>query len=216
MIRPRFLSLVAGSAAVLAVAVAVDWTWLIERYSNLNRPKPANADEVTTRVYDARDMIMSIPDFLSGSFSLSRRDPPFQRTRQKLVGISNWNADRRAQIEAILQSIRSDVAPDSWMETHGAHGRIRELGGQLIVTQTQQNQYRVARYLEFMRLQDRGWYWSQWLVIALLVTATTDVLLQWFHRARCRAQNECVYCGYDLRASSTRCPECGWLFEMKS
>jgi hypothetical protein len=52
-------------------------------------------------------------------------------------------------------------------------------------------------------------YWPLWLI-------TTPPIVWWLllearrrFLARRREQNLCVECGYDLRASAGRCPECG-------
>jgi hypothetical protein len=48
-----------------------------------------------------------------------------------------------------------------------------------------------------------------WLPLALTVVAPSAWLALHLRRRRRRARNLCVHCGYDLRASPERCPECG-------
>jgi hypothetical protein len=53
-------------------------------------------------------------------------------------------------------------------------------------------------------------YWSLALLFAVVPGARAMTLsLGWARRRRCRRQGRCVACGYDLRGSPQRCPECG-------
>jgi hypothetical protein len=49
-------------------------------------------------------------------------------------------------------------------------------------------------------------YWAPFALLSLHPLAR---MLGTLHRARRRRQVRCVACGYDLRASPGRCPECG-------
>jgi hypothetical protein len=49
-------------------------------------------------------------------------------------------------------------------------------------------------------------YWSL-LALALLPTAT--LIRRWRRQRLRKKRGQCLSCGYDLRASGARCPECG-------
>jgi hypothetical protein len=50
---------------------------------------------------------------------------------------------------------------------------------------------------------------SYWLVLAVGVLPALRPVLRWNRARRRRRQGRCVCCGYDLRATPERCPECG-------
>ena len=61
------------------------------------------------------------------------------------------------------------------------------------------------------RSMERSLHWG----VTLAATAALPVIwlmcatLSWRRRVVCRTRNLCPRCGYDLRASAERCPECG-------
>src|SRR6185503_6157707 len=118
-----------------------------------------------TRVYDIRDLIIEVPDFTNApTFNLQSQSSSTsgggggggggqslfggggggqggeqqQRTRQQLV-------------EDITRLITETVAPESWRDAGGTVGSVRELQGQLIVTQTPENQRLLQGLLEQLR-----------------------------------------------------------------
>jgi hypothetical protein len=116
-------------------------------------------------------------------------------------------------VDALLASIQQEVDPSSWRDRGGDLGSIRELAGQLIVTQSAQNQQATAAYLDQLRHRRTSvaqvsevvcWAVpSVLLVLALLLRLRRHRSERWLATGRCRG------CGYDLRASVGRCPECG-------
>jgi type II secretory pathway component GspD/PulD (secretin)/tetratricopeptide (TPR) repeat protein len=116
------------------------------------------ASNVVTRVYDIRDLIVSVADF--------DNPPDFQINQssqaggggggQSLFGGTGQQDDqaggtRDDLVASIIQLIQDTVARDSWRDNGGSVGAIRELSGQLIVTQTPENQRQLVRLLEQLR-----------------------------------------------------------------
>ena len=78
--------------------------------------------DVLTRVYDVRD----------------------------LLRLSN-DADRQRHVDELLKFVMDQVGAGSWKERGGSAGAIRELQGQLIVTQTPQNHRQLLKLLMGLR-----------------------------------------------------------------
>jgi hypothetical protein len=49
-----------------------------------------------------------------------------------------------------------------------------------------------------------------WIMLAALIAPMGCGIAVIVKRVRRHAPGTCVHCGYDLRASFGRCPECGW------
>ena len=65
--------------------------------------------------------------------------------------------------------------------------------------------------MEFFGERVRMWGLAHWMPVAVLMPLIALILLRWWRR---RIENRiarglCARCGYDLRASPDRCPECG-------
>ncbi len=126
---------------------------------------------VTTQVYDIRDIIFEVPDFSDApDFDLSQIGNSTGGGRggggggggggQNLFGNTNTNQnntpeqakqERKERVDEIIKLIQDTVSPDSWRDTGGQVGSVRELSGQLIVTQTPENQNAVRGLLEKLR-----------------------------------------------------------------
>ncbi|HZN66137.1 MAG TPA: hypothetical protein VFB66_12655 [Tepidisphaeraceae bacterium] len=118
-----------------------------------------------TRVYDIRDLIIDIPDFTDApDFSLqSASDQASQGGGgggggQGLFGNNADRSDeeeagrtRQEMIDEIIRLVTETVSPDSWRDAGGSVGAVRELQGQLIVTQTPENQRQLVNLLEQLR-----------------------------------------------------------------
>ncbi|MDB5358097.1 MAG: hypothetical protein JWN24_4550 [Phycisphaerales bacterium] len=81
------------------------------------------AKNTLTRVYDVRDLLAAAPA----------------------------GAKRDVQVAAVVKLIMDEVASDTWRDRGGKVGAIRELQGQLIVTQTPDNHTRIVSLLDHIR-----------------------------------------------------------------
>src|SRR5205085_941459 len=58
---------------------------------------------------------------------------------------------RQERVDALVRLLVDEVGRGEWRETGGSGGSIRELSGQLIVTQSPENQRRIAAFLDSLR-----------------------------------------------------------------
>lgn len=125
-----------------------------------------------TQVYDIRDLITDIPkfsnsprldinaagakpmnrDIFGGDDYVSPNDPANESAmaERTLSGRTAANRDE-ASLTALLDLVRTTVAPDSWRETGGGDGALRELNGQLVVYNTSDAQSQVRDLLTQLR-----------------------------------------------------------------
>jgi len=80
-------------------------------------------EKTIVRVYDIRDMVKSVPMFEAPGLT---RDGNGFRQRQKVF-------------DEVRSSIKGSVDPGSWKGAGGKSGTISEIGGQLVITQTEEN-----------------------------------------------------------------------------
>ena len=129
------------------------------------------AKNVSTRVYDIRDLIINVPDFTDApTFDLSSQQSSGSTTPGggggggggggSLFGGGGGGGSgtekgptRQELVEAITKLIQDTVASDSWKDNGGNIGSLRELNGQLIVTQTPENQRSLVKLLDQLREQ---------------------------------------------------------------
>lgn len=130
------------------------------------------AKNVVTRVYDIRDLIINVPDFTDApDFNISSNNTGTSGRGggggggggggnlfggQGGGGGGPGGGDdagptRQELVDSIIRLIQDTVATDSWKDNGGTVGSLRELSGQLIVTQTPENQRELVRLLEQLR-----------------------------------------------------------------
>lgn len=120
----------------------------------------------SVRVFDVSDLLVSIPKFKGPSLTLSL--PANQPgSMPDTLGPSlfrqysggNESGETRAEREhassemaaKIMDLIRTNVAPDSWRETGGGDGALRELNGNIIVYNTSEAHKAVSNLLDQLR-----------------------------------------------------------------
>jgi len=125
------------------------------------------ASLTATRVYDIRDLIFQAPNFRAPRISLSSSGNNgggngggglFDDDDDDDSGYDDDDDDENRQsrqelVDNILDMIRSTIAPDTWQggPAAGTTGSIRELNGQIIVTQTPENHRKVQDLLAQLR-----------------------------------------------------------------
>ena len=111
-----------------------------------------------TRVYDVRDLLVEIPDFNyepdNNGFPASGPQPATTRTAARTTATAPSPDEVRRRDEVVgklIRDITDSVDPRSWRDNGGTVGAIRELQGQLIVTQTAANQEKVLATIQARR-----------------------------------------------------------------
>ena len=128
---------------------------------------------VAVRVYDIRDLIIDVPDFNDApQFSLDASQNQGNsgggggggQGGVTQGGVSNnlfggggtrnqqeTGPTRQELVDSITKLIEDTVATDTWKDNGGSVGALRELQGQLIVTQTPENHRQLVNLLEQLR-----------------------------------------------------------------
>ncbi len=125
--------------------------------------------QVVTRVYDISDLIVRVPSFEGPRIDLSNQSTNASSNNTSGGGGSGGffgsggnntgggnnvggenQVSRQQLIGDMLDLIRATISPDSWITASGT-GSIREMGGQIVVSQTPENQESLTRLLEQLR-----------------------------------------------------------------
>jgi hypothetical protein len=87
------------------------------------------------------------------------------------------------------------------------------VAGQLIVSQSYDNQQRIAHAFAWMQWRHQMMLWgvraARIVLPAITLAAVFELMLARQRRRYAMRGQFCLDCGYDLRASDLRCPECG-------
>ncbi len=118
---------------------------------------------VNTHVYDIHDLIVTVPNFIGPVLSISQSEGGggdsgggsssgggFGDTSGG-DGAGQATLTRAQLVIEILDMVRSSIDPDSWIERGGVLGSIRELNGQVVITQTPENHRRVLDLFSQLR-----------------------------------------------------------------
>lgn len=105
----------------------------------------------TTRVYDIRDLLMQRRAYPAQSALVPPTRLGEARPAVEAAPTTRPTGASSEVAEEIISLIQETVDPDSWRENGGNVGAIRELQGQLIVTQTPENQEQLTNLLSQFR-----------------------------------------------------------------
>ncbi len=114
-----------------------------------------------TQVYDIRDLLIDIPKFAGPRLDLGEPvGAPYTGPGSSLFEGANHPhpgddeqlaVGNRAMADEIMDIIRQTVEPNSWRESGGGDGALRELNGQLIVYNTSDSHRQVTNLLDQLR-----------------------------------------------------------------
>ena len=118
-----------------------------------DRPAP-----LITRLYDIRDLLISPPAFSDSPDFMIAIDPPSPPEdtppKERLTGIAHSRMKEQSlktyeeMVEDRVKVLTEAVAPETWQETGGAPGSIRERDGRLIITHTAENHRAIQELLD--------------------------------------------------------------------
>ncbi len=175
-----------------------------------NVPLPASPSEIVTRVYDLREFQ---PPYSALELEWNQADHPSFLTDAQVTEAKKLDQRRQRIFEELLSQVRAEIDESSWKDRGGTTRVFRELAGHLIVTQTVANHVRIIRYLNnklwLHRMFDATQHASTFTLSGVGIATAVAAAMQWRRKRRAMRKHLCVACGYDLRASHGRCPECG-------
>lgn len=110
------------------------------------------AKNVDVRVYDIRDLLVIVPDYAPPQLTGGLPGPTTMPATAPAEPAAPTQEDR---VKSIYKMIEDIVAPETWKDRGGSAGALRELQGQLIVTQTPENHVQIVELLEQLRAARR-------------------------------------------------------------
>lgn len=135
------------------------------------------------RVYDVKDLLMEIPDFTDAPRmdlrDTTRRLPPVSQSSSLPWKFGDDDDDeaehdpeRMTRLRQLIDLIQGTVDPDSWRDHGGAIGAIKEINGQLVITQNTAAHRKISGLLDKLR-EERA---IQISVEALFITVSSHYL----------------------------------------
>lgn len=118
-----------------------------------------------TAVYDINDLLMEIPNFTDAPIRDLNQANRLARTQATMPEQQPWwrgdvdddeneeDPYRTNQVQVIIDVIQETIDPHSWIERGGSVGTIKEINGQLVVTQNSANQRGIGNLLGKLREQ---------------------------------------------------------------
>ena len=106
--------------------------------------------------------------------------------------------------EMYALTVEWDPTQQPWLPTRMWHDRRLRSNGRFTY-----NRASADFALPGFRFVDGEANVAHWLASLLTFPLPVLALFRWVYRSKRYAAGQCVACGYDLRASTDRCPECG-------
>jgi beta-lactamase regulating signal transducer with metallopeptidase domain len=103
---------------------------------------------VAVRVYDIRDLLAIPLDYVAPQLAGGLRGPA---TMPTTAPASPASPTREELVKLLIKLIEDTVATPTWQDRGGSAGALRELQGQLIVTQTPENHVQIVELLDQLR-----------------------------------------------------------------
>jgi beta-lactamase regulating signal transducer with metallopeptidase domain len=103
---------------------------------------------VVVRVFDIRDLLVIPPSYVAPQLA---GDLPGPATMPTTAPASPAPPTREELVKSLIKLIEDTVATPTWQDRGGSAGALRELQGQLIITQTPENHAQIHVLLEQLR-----------------------------------------------------------------
>jgi type II secretory pathway component GspD/PulD (secretin) len=140
--------------------VTIAFTAIAMTSASFAAPTTAPADDsIVTRVYDISDLLWARNDYFAPAATMEMASegnrPLFGGGAAPDGGNTISGPSRQDLADNIVKLIQDTISPETWKANGGNYGNLRELSGQLVVTQLPENHQRIQKVLEALRT-DRG------------------------------------------------------------